>query len=153
MMVSMGRRSVGLGVSLALVACARGPGGVHTAKILDDVHLRVTVDSFQIAPKEMRGSSGGEDKTSVRFHVAIANPADQRVWANDCHARAYNGGGELLYTFTFVAGFPAGAYIGPGRKFDATLHATAPTTVERAGTTERLSAECAAWDWGDWAPI
>jgi hypothetical protein len=126
--------------------------GVHHASILD-VRLSVGVDSLRVAPRRLQDVPARRDRTIVQFHVTISNPVDRQLWANDCHARAYDDQEGLLYSFTFNPSLPAGAYIGPKGAFQGMVQASAPTSAKVAQGTARVMAECAAWDWGDSPPI
>jgi hypothetical protein len=89
----------------------------------------------------------------VLIDVHIVNHSDRALWANDCHARAIDRNGRLLFEFVFTPDIPGGAYLQPHGRFSASdVQSLAPTTELIAAKTARVTAQCAAWDWGDSPP-
>ena len=81
------------------------------------------------------------------------NPSDREVWANDCHGRAFDPDGNLLFEFT-IPWEPGGVHVGPhGRYAGKRTVAIAPTSAKIVAEASRVTAECAAWDWGDYPPV
>jgi hypothetical protein len=138
---------------VAAIATACADRGVHRAEVLA-IPLEVRVSSFRVSPHNEQLAHPKHDRTYVLIDVHIMNPSDRELWANDCHARAVDGNGQLLFEFGFTPAIPAGAYLRPhARFFGRDVEALAPTTEAIAAQTTQVTAECAAWDWGDSPPI
>jgi hypothetical protein len=140
-------------VLVAAISTGCADRGVHRAEVLD-VPLEVRVSSFRVSPHNEHLVRPKHDRTYVLIDVHIMNPSDRELWANDCHARAVDRNGQLLFEFGFTPAIPAGAYLRPHARFSGRdVEALAPTTEVIAAHTAQVTAECAAWDWGDSPPI
>ncbi len=141
----------------AVLSTACRQGAVHQgvsvrrASVLD-VALGVQIYSLEVAPKRRQDVPADPHRVIVLLHVRITNPADRQVWANDCDARAYDDQNHFLYDFSFTPDIPAGAYIARTSAFQSVVEAGAPTSMKEAEKTSRVTAECAAWDWGNDPP-
>ena len=140
--------------AIVIQACSSSSSStaVHRATVLD-FRIPAEVDSFHVAPRNMQDVPREHDRITLQMAIRMTNPSDARLWANDCHARAYDRDGHPLYALTFNPYPVAGAYMEPGDSFQSEVIAVAPTSRKSIETTASIQADCGAWDWGDTPPI